>query len=289
MIGTLSVYSEEPEYFTGERLQVLQAFANSAAVALNRAELFGEVRGHAIELERKVAERTAALEAANKELEAFSYSVSHDLRAPLRSIDGFSKALLEDYYDALDGEARDYLQRVRAASQRMAQLIDDMLSLSRVTRAEMRYERVDLSALAESVAERAQNEQPERQAEFVIAPDAVVWGDARILRQVLENLLGNAWKFTARHASAHIEFGMTEEEGKTIYFVRDDGAGFDMTYENKLFGIFQRLHSVNDFPGTGELVWLSSSALFIAPVAWSGRRGGGEGATFYFTLPAAGS
>lgn len=224
------------------------------------------------------------LELANKELEAFSYSVSHDLRAPLRSIDGFSQALLEDYEDKLDEEGRDYLRRVRAASQRMAQLIDDLLNLSRVSRAELRFEEVNLSALAEGIVAELRNAEPERQVEFVVAQDVTAYGDPHLLEVVLENLLRNAWKFTSKHASARIEFGVTEGDGDSAYFVRDNGAGFDMSYAGKLFTPFQRLHAEAEFPGTG--IGLATAQRVVH------RHGGrvwaeGEvekGATFYFTL-----
>ncbi|MDZ7361326.1 MAG: PAS domain S-box protein [candidate division KSB1 bacterium] len=240
------------------------------------------------ELEQRVQRRTAQLEAANKELEAFSYSVSHDLAAPLRSIDGFSQILLEDYGGLLDDQGREYLQRVRVATQRMAQLINDMLNLSRVTRAEMRRESVDLSALARIVAAELQQVAPERCVEFVIAEGITATGDARLLRVVLENLLGNAWKFTGKRPSARIEFGVVHPngvgDGRPIYFVRDDGAGFDMSYADKMFGAFQRLHDASEFEGTG--IGLASVQRII------NRHGGrvwaeGEverGATFYFTL-----
>jgi PAS domain S-box-containing protein len=224
------------------------------------------------------------LEQANKELEAFSYSVSHDLRAPLRSINGFSEALLEDYADQLDDTGKDYLHRVRAASQHMAQLIDDLLKLSRLTRAEMHYERVDLSALAQIVATELKETAPERVVEFVIAEGVVADGDAPLLRVVLENLLSNAWKFTGKHPRATIEFGVSQQEGQPVYFVRDDGAGFDMAYVNKLFVPFQRLHRSTEFEGTG--IGLATVQRIIH------RHGGsvwvegevGKGATFYFTL-----
>jgi light-regulated signal transduction histidine kinase (bacteriophytochrome) len=224
------------------------------------------------------------LESANKELEAFSYSVSHDLRAPLRSIDGFSQALLEDYQDKLDDEGQNHLQRVRAATQRMAQLIDDMLALSRVTRAEINREPIDLSALARSLPAELQKAEPGREVEFVIEDGLVANGDARLLRIVLENLFRNAWKFTGKHPRAKIEFAATQNNGKSAYFVRDDGAGFDMAYVNKLFGAFQRLHAMTEFNGTG---------IGLATVQRIIRRHGGrvwaegeveKGATFYFTL-----
>jgi PAS domain S-box-containing protein len=245
-----------------------------------------EFLGHRLDItprrkaEHSLREREASLDAANKELEAFSYSVSHDLRTPLRSIDGFSQALLEDYSSQVDSVGRGYLQRVRAATQRMGVLIDDLLNLSRVTRSPLRRARVNLSALASSIAQDLQKTQPERVVDFVIAPDLEDQCDANLLRIVLENLLGNAWKFTARHATARIEFGRAGDR----YFVRDDGAGFDSMYKAKLFGAFQRLHNVNEFAGTG---------IGLATVQRIIRRHGGEvsadgapekGATFSFTL-----
>jgi len=228
--------------------------------------------------------QTLELDAVNKELESFSHSVSHDLRAPLRSIDGFSKALLEDYADRVDEEGKDYLHRVRAASQRMAQLIDDLLELSRVSRRKLHRERVDLSAMAKTIAMDLQETQPERQVNFIIAPSLVVDGDARLLQLVLENLVRNAWKFTGKHSNATIELGVTEREGEKVYFIRDDGAGFDMSFVDKLFGAFQRLHTADEFPGTG--VGLATVKRIIH------RHGGrvwaeGEvekGATFYFAI-----
>lgn len=224
------------------------------------------------------------LEQANKELAAFSYSVSHDLRAPLRSIDGFSQALLEDYEDNLDAQGKDYLYRVRAATQRMGQLIDDLLALSRVTRAEMRYTQVDLSAMAKTIAGQIKEMDPERAVEFFIAEEVTAQGDASLLRVVLENLLNNAWKFTAKHTHAKIEFGVIQQDGQSVYFVRDDGAGFDMTYVDKLFKPFQRLHESTEFEGTG---------IGLATVQRIIHRHGGRvwtegsverGAIFYFTL-----
>jgi PAS domain S-box-containing protein len=233
---------------------------------------------------QELARSNNELSAVNKELEAFSYSVSHDLRAPLRSVDGFSKAILEDYADKLDEQGKDYLQRVRAASQRMAQLIDDLLNLSRVTRSDMRCEPVNLSALAQTIAEELKKTQPGRQVEFVIKEGLTVNGDARLLKLVLENLLSNSWKFTAKHTSARIEFGVERPDGKFAYFVRDDGAGFDMAYVEKLFTPFQRLHAPAEFLGTGIGLALVQRIIH--------RHGGrvwakGEvekGATIYFTL-----
>ncbi|MGB7542146.1 MAG: ATP-binding protein, partial [Burkholderiales bacterium] len=219
-----------------------------------------------------------------KELEAFSYSVSHDLRAPLRHIDGFGQILLEDYAGKLDDEGRRHLQRVREASQRMAQLIDDLLNLSGITRAEMRRETVDLSRMAEMAAEALRKTDPQRAAEIVIEKGLTAEADERLLRVALDNLLGNAWKYAGKRPRARIEVGRTDRDGKTAYFVRDNGAGFDMAYAHKLFGAFQRLHSVSEFPGTG---------IGLATVQRIIHRHGGQiwaesavdkGATFYFTL-----
>jgi signal transduction histidine kinase len=244
----------------------------------------GALRKAHDELEQRVEERTAQLAAANKELEAFSYSVSHDLRAPLRSIDGFSLALLEDYAPRLDEEGKDHLQRIRAATQRMGMLIDDLLNLSRMTRAEIRKELVNLSTLAHSVAGGLQEAQPERRIEFRIEEDLEARADPHLLRVVLENLLGNACKFTSKRTSACVEFGKTHCNGNSAYFVRDNGAGFDPAYANRLFGAFQRLHGTTEFPGTG---------IGLATVQRIIHRHGGKiwaegavekGATFYFTL-----
>jgi PAS domain S-box-containing protein len=226
----------------------------------------------------------AQLEMANKELEAFSYSVSHDLRAPIRSIDGFSAILQQDYGDKLDERGRDCLNRVRAAAQRMHTLIDAMLILSRVTREEMRCDVVDLSSIARSVANDLQRTHPERSVDVVVAPGMVAVGDGSLIRVVLENLLDNAWKFTTKQPDARIEFGITTEHGEEAYFVRDNGAGFDMRYVDKLFTAFQRLHTADEFPGTG--IGLPTVQRIVH------RHGGrtwaegqvGRGATFYFTL-----
>lgn len=237
------------------------------------------------ELERRVAERTAELEEANRELEAFSYSVSHDLRAPLRALDGFSQALLEDYGDRIDERGRTYLSRIRAASQRMGGLIDDLLMLSRVVRAELRLERVDLSAMAAAVAEELRKSDPGRAIIFSIAPGLWAEGDRRLLRLVLENLFSNAWKFTGKTERAQVEFGVEERDGMRMFFVRDNGAGFDMRYAHKLFTPFQRLHSPEEFEGTG--IGLATVYRIIrrhgGTVGAEGKVGGG--ATIWFTLP----
>jgi PAS domain S-box-containing protein len=224
------------------------------------------------------------LSAANKELEAFSYSVSHDLRAPLRSIDGFSQALVEDYGDRLEAVGKDYLRRVRTAAQRMAALIDDLLRLSRVTRAEMNFEPVDLSATANAIVGRLRDKEPDRLVEVSISDGLVSRADPHLVEVVLQNLLDNAWKFTSRTARPAIRLGALVEGDDTIYFVEDNGAGFDMAYVGKLFGAFQRLHTVDEFDGTG---------IGLATVKRIVNRHGGDawaqgaintGATFYFTL-----
>ncbi|MGR3302466.1 MAG: sensor histidine kinase [Candidatus Scalindua sp.] len=224
------------------------------------------------------------LAATNKELEAFCYSVSHDLRAPLRSIEGFSKALEEDYAENLNSQGKDYFQRIQRSSRHMSQLIDDLLNLSRITRSDMNYELVDMSAMAEGITTVLRSKQPERQVELVISKKIKAKGDKRLLCVALENLLDNAWKFTGKHPHSRIEFGVTHNNGKEVYFVRDDGAGFDMAYVDKLFTAFQRLHDIQEFEGTG--VGLATVQRIIH------RHGGriwaeGEverGATFYFTL-----
>ncbi len=235
-------------------------------------------------LNEHLKQRAIELEVANKELESFSYSVSHDLRAPLRSADGFSQVLLEDYGDKLDAQGKDCVSRIHAASERMAELIDDLLNLSSVTLKEMHREEVNLSTMAQRIAEEFQTTQPERQVEFVITSELVANGDANLLRIALWNLLDNAWKFTGKHPRARIEFGAAEQEGKPVYFVGDDGVGFDMTYVHKLFIPFQRLHTHGEFPGTG---------IGLATVQRIIHRHGGrvwaegaveKGATFYFTL-----
>jgi len=235
-------------------------------------------------LEQRVRERTAQLEASNKELEAFAYSVSHDLRAPLRGIDGWSLALLEDYGEQLNEEARLYLNRVRSETQRMGQLIDDLLQLSRLSRGEMKLEPLDLSALARQVADRLREGHPEREVEFAIEPRLTVVGDERLLGVALTNLLGNAVKFTGKRTTARVEFGQTREGARQVFFVRDNGVGFDMAHADMLFGAFQRLHKASEFPGTG---------VGLATVQRVIRRHGGkiwaearpdQGATFYFFL-----
>lgn len=228
--------------------------------------------------------RATALETANRELDAFSYSVSHDLRAPLRAIDGFSRILEQEYGERLDDRGRDYLGRIRKAAQHMAALIDDLLKLSRVTRTELQLETVDLSGLAAEVLAGLQRRDPQRAVRCIIEPGMEVRGDPRLLRVVLDNLLENAWKFTAPRAEAVLEFGVREEGGEAVFFLRDNGVGFDMAYANKLFGAFQRLHDARDFPGTG--IGLATVQRVIhkhGGRVWA-EADSDRGATFYFTL-----
>jgi signal transduction histidine kinase len=287
MLNILDDFSEEKSRLEETQRAVLNILDDFEAEK-NKVEEINQ------QLEREIEERerveaqikgvNTELLAANKELEAFSYSVSHDLRAPLRGIDGFTLALLEDYADKLDDGGKDYLRRVRAATQRMGTLIDDLLNLSRVTRSEMSRERTDLGAIARTIASELQRAQPERKAEFRIDEDLIAFVDSHLIRIVLENLLGNAWKFTSKRDSCLIEFGRTRCDGKLTYYVKDDGAGFDPAYASRLFGAFQRLHDKKEFPGTG---------VGLATVQRIVHRHGGEiwaesavekGATFYFTI-----
>jgi PAS domain S-box-containing protein len=248
-----------------------------------------EIRRLNAELELRVKERTAQLELANRELEAFSYSVSHDLRAPLRSIEGFGQALQEDYRSGLDDQAQDYLQRIRAASKRMGQLIDDLLKLSHLTRGEIRRQKLDLTVMVHSIVEDLRKMEPGRNVDCIVPAGLAASGDERLIRAVLENLLGNAWKFTSRRKHAKVEFGtVSSVEKETAFFVKDNGAGFNMENADKLFHAFQRLHTVQEFPGNG---------IGLATVQRIVHRHGGtvwaegeteKGATFFFTLPPSG-
>jgi signal transduction histidine kinase len=305
LIGALS-FGGAPGPFPSEQVSIAQETAMQLAIAITQARLHDRIKRQSEELELRVRERTqelytaqaelqktnaelvqltSKLEAANKELEAFSYSASHDLRAPLRSIDGFSQVLLEDYGNILDALGQDYLQRIRMATQRMAALIDALLELSRVTRAELSRRPLDLTAMAWIIAEELRRQEPARAVEFVLAENLTASGDPQLLRVALENLLGNAWKFTAKKERTRIEMGsLTQPDGVVVYYVRDNGAGFDMQYAQKLFGAFQRLHRVGEFAGTG---------IGLATVQRIIHRHGGRiwaegivdhGATFYFTL-----
>jgi two-component system, sensor histidine kinase and response regulator len=270
--------------FVRSKVAVFVELAKKNELLRRQAELLARSEQAALELAEARAELVRDLEHKNRELESFSYAVSHDLRAPLRRIDSFSRAVLESQGDRLDEAGQRFLARVREASRQMSQLIDDVLYLSRVTRAELRDQEVDLSSLATSALARLQEAEPSRQVEIKIRPAVVVTGDGQLLRIALENLLENAWKFTAKEPSARIEFGLTQVAGEPTYFVRDNGAGFDMTYADRLFGPFQRLHAQTEFPGSG--IGLATVQRIIH------RHGGrvwaeglvGQGATFQFTL-----
>lgn len=286
VLGTLTLTRDGPgRPYTPEDQAFLQDIADRAALSVVNARLYKAMQQLNSELEQRVLERTAQLEAANMELESFSYSVSHDLRAPLRGIDGYSQALLEDYGEQLPAEGQKFLERIRASAQRMATLIDDLLKLSQMTRAQMKFVPVDLTGLAGEILSELQRANPERRVKWSVASNLTAHGDLRLLEAVLENLLNNAWKYTSRQERARIEFGSKQEGEETIYFVRDNGAGFDMAYADKLFGAFQRLHTASEFPGTG---------IGLATVQRILQRHGGriwaesmvnEGATFFFTIP----
>ncbi len=250
------------------------------AVLKSKVAVFVQLKRQSEMLEAKNIELNSMIH----ELEAFSYTVAHDLRAPLARIDGFSQALLELQNDRLDDEGRRYLHRVRAGTQRMCRLVDDLLMLSQVSRMEMRRERVDLSAMARSIVADLRQREPDREVEFIVHPSLSVLGDADLLNSALFNLFDNSWKFTGKHQAARIEFGEVEKDGELVFFVRDDGAGFDMASSDRLFQAFQRLHSSSEFAGSG---------VGLATVARIVKRHGGRlwaegalerGATFYFSL-----
>ena len=270
--------------FVRSKVAVFVELAKKSELLRRQTQLLLESEQAALDLAETRAELVRDLEHKNRELESFSYAVSHDLQAPLRRIDSFSRAVLESQGDRLDEPGRRYLERVREASQHMAQLIDDVLHLSRVTRADLREQDVDLSALATLILSRLQESEPARKVEVKVRPGVVVSGDGQLLRIALENLLENSWKFTSKLGEARIEFGVTQASGEPTYYVRDNGAGFDMTYADRLFGPFQRLHPQNEFAGSG--IGLATVQRIIH------RHGGrvwaeglvGQGATFQFTL-----
>jgi signal transduction histidine kinase len=282
-IGVVSVLVQTRSSFFDDDLALLQLLASQTVIVLEHRRLFEEVHDLNRALERNVSE----LRALNDELGAFAYSVSHDLRAPLRSIDGFSQILLEDKGAALGEDGRQHLDRVRAAATRMGTLIDDMLLLSRLTRDEMSPRRVDLTTLARSVVDDLRAREPQRRVEFETNGALSATCDERLLRVALTNLLGNSWKFTRAREPAHVSFGGETHDGETVFFVKDDGVGFDMRYADKLFGAFQRLHNTSEFEGSG--IGLATVQRIVH------RHGGrvwaesevGKGTTFYFTLPPA--
>ena len=279
-LGAIGNYWAHRHAPTAEEVKLLQALADTTSVALENVQVYAE-------LDKRVAERTAELEATNRELESFSSAVSHDLRAPLRHIDGFARILMKDTNTALSGTTGQYLEKIRNASQHMSQLIDDLLKLSRTTRTPAQRQRINLSALASDIVSRLREIEPGRQVLINIGENIEATGDRKLLEIVMENLLSNAWKFTRKKSSAVIEVGSTPtDDGTTAYFVRDNGAGFAMAYSSKLFGVFQRLHSDHDFPGTG--IGLATVQRIIhkhGGKVWATAEVG-QGACFFFTLGA---
>jgi two-component system, sensor histidine kinase and response regulator len=273
--------------FVRSKVAVFVELAKKNQLLERQAALLRQGEQAARELAEARAELVADLEHKNRELQTFSYAVSHDLRAPLRRIEGFGRALQESHAAGLDDEGRKFLDRIRGATAHMSELIDAMLHLSRVTRTELREQQVDLSALAAEIAAQLTQSDPSRSAEFIVRPGVEVTGDARLLRTVLQNLFDNAWKFTASRSPAHIEFGVLNAHAVPVYFVRDDGVGFDMAYRDRLFAPFQRLHSGRDFSGTG--VGLATVQRIIerhGGTVWA-EAAPEQGATFSFTLPKA--
>ncbi len=262
---------------------LLAVFARDITV---RKQAEDEIKILNTELEKKVIERTAQLQNTNQELESFSYSVSHDLQAPLRSIEGFSRALLEDYADKLDEQGKDYLCRVNDSTRHMTELINDLLKLSRITRTPINKEEIDLSSMFRAVAAESKSADPERKMELVVPEGIKAWGDPHLLKIVISNLVNNAFKFTSPHPAARIEFGSGEKEEKRFFFVRDDGVGFNPNYISRLFTPFQRLHTEEEFTGNGiGLATVRRIILRHGGEVWA-EGGVGAGATFYFSLPA---
>ncbi len=285
VIGGLFFGHEEPGKFSEQAQNTVRALASHAATALDNARLYEHALSLNATLEEKVRQRTAELRTLNQELESFNYSVSHDLRAPLRGIDGFSQLLLEDYGDSLDSHGREYLQRIRRGTQRMSRLIEDLLQLSYLTRTNLKIESVNLSDLVVELSDDLAKSDPQRRLELTVQPGMVALGDPSLLQIVLENLLGNAWKFTASRPVTQIEVGAHDGDKETTFYVRDNGAGFAMEYADRLFTPFQRLHGQEEYEGSG---------IGLATVQRIVRRHGGriwaqgepqQGATFSFTLP----
>ena len=266
--GDYALWSLAPEFDTEGR--VISVIASTQDITERKR------------MEEELNQRSLDLQAANKELEAFSYSVSHDLRAPLRAIDGFSRILRENF--SLEDEAAQFLQKISEASLNMGQLIDDILRLSRITRAELRANQVDLGELAQSVLAELRSREPERQIKVEIQTNLYTWGDERLLRVALENLLTNAWKFTSKQENPTISLGAKRQDGKKVFFIRDNGVGFDMAYADKLFGAFQRLHTVDEFPGTGIGLAIVQRVIHKHGGRIWAEAEKGKGATFYFTL-----
>ncbi|MBZ0144259.1 MAG: diguanylate cyclase, partial [Rhodocyclaceae bacterium] len=284
LLGKFMLYFDATHELQPDEIRLALTVAEYLALAISRQAAVEETRRLNAGLEDQVRRRTRQLEEANREMEAFCYSVSHDLRAPLRALDGFSRILLEDAGPVLGEEDKGNLRRIVAASGRMGLLMDDLLRLSRIGRAGMRLAEVDLAALAADILRRLRSEDPDRRVSSEIAAGTRVWADAGLMRIALENLIGNAWKYSRRNSEACIALGVREEEGRQVFFVRDNGAGFDMRYAAKLFSPFQRAHGPGEFEGTG--IGLAIVQRIV------GRHGGriwaesepGRGSTFCFTL-----
>ncbi|HEY3369226.1 MAG TPA: PAS domain S-box protein [Prolixibacteraceae bacterium] len=283
--GVLSLLlSNEERHFDEKDLEFANELGRRTTLAIENAKLYKKLQDNNSELEVRVAQRTVELEAINKELEAFSYSVSHDLRAPLRSIDGFSNKILKDYGDLFDEQGKDYFFRVKNASQHMGHLIDDLIKLSRISRVEINTEAINLSLMASSIVTELKESDPERKTGFYIQDEMMAHGDKNLIQIALQNLLENAWKYSRNEPFSKIEFGTLLKNEQRVYFIRDNGVGFDMKYADKLFGAFQRLHSLSEFEGTG---------IGLATVQRIIRRHHGTiwadsevnvGTTFFFTL-----
>jgi signal transduction histidine kinase len=282
--GALYLSRNHPGTFLPEHIEIAREVADQLAIAIQQARLHEQVRRHAAELEARVRERTAQLEAANKELEAFSYSVSHDLRAPLRAVNGFSRILLEDYGSRLAPEVRRYLHLIQQNAQQMGQLIDGLLTFSRLSRQPIRKQTVMTTDLVRQVLMDLESEYAGRRVDIVLSELPPCEGDSVLLKQVFMNLLSNAFKYTRQREGARIEVGWYPAPEKNVYFVKDNGAGFDMQYVHKLFGVFQRLHRAEEYEGAG--VGLAIVQRILARHGgWIWADGAAdEGATFYFTI-----
>lgn len=290
-IDALNLYAQTAHFFNPEQAKLLEGIAENISFAImnmqidnERLQAAEEIKRINAELEQRVCERTLQLESINKELESFSYSVSHDLRAPLRSIDGFSNLLLNNYSNLLDEQGKDYFQRIMNGSKKMGLLIDNLLDLSRYTRVEIKYEITNLSSIAESITEELKASDPERKVNFFIQPEIIVNADRNLIEIVLQNLIANAWKYSSNKPVAKIEFGSMKKGRRTVYYVRDNGDGFDMRYVDKLFGAFQRLHTNAEFEGIGIGLATVSRIIHRHGGTISAEGTVNSGATFYFTL-----